>query len=239
MKPLVERVKWVFSHSCTSAINFFLIIKIGVKRRPPQIWIGDSHINYFANFGSKLQKHSLHNNQSGLIIWVGPKLLYTVSKKGFQFDLLSKFLLLMLGDKQKVIISLGEIVCRVHLVPKTLHLGAEAFEQIASNFKTEIMKMISKYDLGTPIILTPVPPSDFGLAESVFPWSGDISKRILVTNFLREALMLLNSDSFKVLDLNTLLADESGKLKRHLSDDGIHVNALGSKKVSGLIFDLL
>jgi hypothetical protein len=98
--------------------------------------------------------------------------------------------------------------------------------------------MVTKYDLGTPIILTPVPPSDFGLAESVFPWSGDISKRILATNFLTEALMCLNSEGFKVLDLNTLLADESGRLNMHLSDDGIHVNALGSKMVSGLIFDL-
>ena len=230
MSPRIRSVKSKVSHLCRSIMAFTIVVGIVAKRKPSEIWIGDSHVHYLANSGAKLRRYSI-TPDNRLVIWIGPKLLYTVSTKGFKLDRLTKLLLLIARKNLNVFILLGEIDCRVHLVPKTMALGQVAFDSIAIDYKRETLKMVAKYKLANVTVLTPVPQSDFGLDNPAYPRRGTLADRILVTNLLTDSLLRLISDNFNVINLSTILSNQVGKLNPSLSDDGIHVNALGSRKV--------
>ena len=209
----------------------FIEISIRVMKSPPSlIWIGDSHAHFIANNKEPLKRVAVTNNNH-LVIYLGPRLLYSVATKGFQFNYMAKAILHLASQSQPVIFVFGEIDCRVHLVSKVKPLGQDIFDGIAANFLYTVKGMVRQFNLGEPILLSPVPPSDLGQSSNNYPRNGSILQRIAVTRSLTDALIKTASSHCICLDLSHLLSDDIGALRSSLTDDGVHTNTKGSQLV--------
>ena len=198
--------------------------------KPNAIWIGDSHAHFIARSGKRI-RHFAITDKNHLLIWLGPKLLYSVSRDGFHIDKLTNLILKKASFGQKLVLSLGEIDCRVHLVPKTLMKGATELDNIIKSYRVSVVQILEEYDLGSAFILSPMPPSDFGLNNPMFPRNGSLSERVKVTKLLTESLVNISSSEFRVINLFSFLANQDGSLNMKYSNDGVHVNLLGSTEV--------
>lgn len=210
--------------------NFIEVSTRVVKSPPVLIWIGDSHAHFIANNGEPLKRVTLTNNNH-LVVYLGPRLLYSVATKGFQFDYMTTAILHLASQSQPVVLVFGEIDCRVHLVSKVKPLEQNIFDGIASNFLDNVNGMVRQFNFGEPILLSPVPPSDLGQSLNKYPRNGSILQRISVTRSLTAALIKTASSHCICLDLSQLLSDDIGALRSSLTDDGVHTNTRGSKLV--------
>ena len=84
------------------------------------LWIGDSHAAYMRSG----LRFPLEQNKpmESLIYWLGPRLMYSVSKSGFPTSLFFRFCI-RLWKPKVVIISLGEIDVRMFLHNPNLRDG--------------------------------------------------------------------------------------------------------------------
>lgn len=142
-----------------------------------------------------------------------------------------KIILKFASNEQTIVLILGEIDCRVHFVKKTLILGDKEFDNIALRYKNIVTQLITDYSLGKAIIIAPFPPSDFGLDNPRFPRNGLLFERVLVTKKIKNSLVKNASESFIVIDNSMNLSCQNGSLDRKYTDDGVHLNFLGSKIV--------
>lgn len=198
--------------------------------KPVSIVIGDSHAHFLLRGGKKLKPFTLIDGKH-LLIWVGPKLLYSVSNRGFGFNRITKTLLKNSSSGQPFVIILGEIDCRVHFVPNNLQNGVKDFQKIAYSFRASILEMQKDFGFGSAIILSPVPPSDIGNDNPYFPRIGTLDERVAVTRLITEALDELSSPEFWVVNLGEILATDIGDLNSTYTDDGVHVNSIGASKI--------
>jgi hypothetical protein len=207
----------------------FLFARILISK-PVSIWIGDSHAHFLIKGGKRLKPFALIDGKH-LLIWVGPKLLYSVANRGFQFNRLANILLRKSSSGQPIVIILGEIDCRVHFVSKNLQNGIEDFRKIAYSFRTKILQLQKELGFGSTIIFSPVPPSDIGNENESYPRIGTLDERVAVTRLITQSLIELSNRDFKVLNLGDILATERGELNPVYTDDGVHVNSIGSSEV--------
>lgn len=212
-----------------SLFNFIFTLLRIVFIKPKVIYIGDSHAHFL--FETKKIKRFSIKDGNRLVIWLGPKLLYTVSKNGFELKKRVRIILRMASNEQPIVIVLGEIDCRVHFVKKTLLLGREEFYNIANNYKKSVISLINTYGLAKAIVIAPFPPSDLGSNNPKFPRNGSISERVIVTKLITESLIRITSSQFSVINCSPMISIENGSLNEKYTDDGVHVNFLGSKKI--------
>ncbi len=212
-----------------SLFDFTLIVLRILLIKPKLIFIGDSHAHFFFE-NKKIKRFSL-KNRNKLIIWLGPKLLYSVSRNGFELKKRVRIILRIASNNQPVVILLGEIDCRVHFVEKTLVLGIQEFDNIAYNYKNFVISLIDTYGFAKAIIIAPFPPSNLGLDNLKFPRNGSISDRVLVTKLITESLLRISSTQFNVINCSPLISIKDGSLDEKYTDDGVHLNFLGSKKI--------
>jgi hypothetical protein len=100
-------------------LNYIFVVLQVFLFKPNLIYLGDSHVHYL--FGDAIKKRKfLVKDRNQLVIWLGPVLMYTISKNGFRFDNQTKTILKLSGSKRRIIIVIGEIDCRVHFVKKPL-----------------------------------------------------------------------------------------------------------------------
>jgi len=210
--------------------DFILLLIKLLRKRPSQIWIGDSHCHFIARSGETIKTYST-SNDGKLVIWLGPRLLYSVSKHGFRFDFLTKLILYFVGRKAVLIIALGEIDCRVHFVLKTLPKGQDEFFKIANDYKIQIMRVIQKFGFTKIILLTPVPATNLGAADLFFPRNGSLFERVLVTKLATKAILNLSDEMIEVVGVTTILQNSDGSFDSRYTDDGVHVNAIGAQRV--------
>lgn len=212
------------------SLDFALVsAKIRISK-PVSIVIGDSHAHFLLKGGKKLKPFTLIDGKH-LLIWVGPKLLYSVSNRGFRFNRLAKILLENSSSGQPFVIILGEIDCRVHFVPNNLQNGIKDFQKIAYSFRTRILEMQKDFGFGSAIILSPVPPSDIGSDNPYYPRIGTLDERVSVTRLITEALDELSNPEFWVVNLGEILSTDRGDLNSVYTDDGVHVNSIGASKI--------
>lgn len=212
------------------SLNFALLTaKIRISK-PVSIVIGDSHAHFILRGSKELKPFTLIDGKH-LLIWVGPKLLYSVSNRGFRFNRLTKILLESSSSGQPFVIILGEIDCRVHFVPNNLQNGIKDFQKITYAFRTKILKMQKDFGFGPAIILSPVPPSDIGSDNPYYPRIGTLDERVSVTRLITEALDELSSPEFWVVNLGEILATDIGDLNSIYTDDGVHVNSIRASKI--------
>jgi hypothetical protein len=212
-----------------SLFNFiFIMLKI-LLVKPNIIYIGDSHAHFL--FKNKKIKRFSVKDGSKLIIWLGPMLLYTVSRDGFKLNKQVRIILRIANNKQPIVFMLGEIDCRVHFVNKTLILGIKEFDNIANSYKKFVISLINAYSLTKAIIIAPFPPSNLGLDNPKFPRNGSIAERVLVTEMITESLLSISSSQFIVINCSPMISTKNGSLNEKFTDDGVHLNFLGSKKI--------
>jgi hypothetical protein len=212
-----------------SLFNFIFIMLRILLVKPNIIYIGDSHAHFL--FKNKKIKRFSMKDGSKLIIWLGPMLLYTVSRDGFKLNKQVRIILRIANNKQPIVIILGEIDCRVHFVNKTLTLGIKEFDNIAYSYKKFVISLINTYSLTKAIIIAPFPPSNLGLDNTKFPRNGSISERVLVTEMITESLLRISSSQFIVINCSPMISTKNGSLNEKYTDDGVHLNFLGSKKI--------
>jgi hypothetical protein len=235
LKKSVTHFKAILSNK-KAEIQIFFSLAYQIRQVPPKsIWIGDSHAYHLINQGAVMQKISI-TADNNLLIWIGPRLLYSVSRKGFEFDFLTRIVLKIASKNQNVFFVLGEIDCRVYLVSKTLPGGPDAFAEIAKNYIHEVSMLLQNFGLKRAIIVGPVPPSDSGAQSSEFPRNGTLAERVFVTKMLTESLLKCSTSDVLMVELAPILSVENGCLDPLLSDDGIHVNRKGSKIALDEIF---
>jgi hypothetical protein len=236
LKKGLTYFKGILSNKKAEIQNFYSLINQIRQVRPKSIWIGDSHAHHLINQGAVMQKISI-TADNNLLIWIGPRLLYSVSRKGFELDFLTRMVFKIASENQNVFFVLGEIDCRVYLVSKTLPGGQDAFAEIAKNYNHQISRLLRNYGLKRAIIVGPVPPSDSGAQSTEFPRNGTLAERVFVTKKLTESLLKCSSIDVLIVELASILSTENGCLDPLLSDDGIHVNRKGSKIALDEIFE--
>ena len=155
-----------------------------------------------------------------------------ISVNGFQLNKTSKVVLRIAGNKQHIVIVLGEIDCRVHFVEKTLFLGTKEFDKIALGYKNSVIILLNTYRLSRAFIIAPIPASDLGLDNPRFPRGGLLHERVLVTKMLTESLVSISSFQFTVMDYSSVVSNNNGSLNIKYTDDGVHLNFFGLKKLT-------
>lgn len=205
-------------------------LQIRVSRKNiSRVWIGDSHASFTSE--SRITQTLLRQSTDALI-WLGPKLMYSISKNGFPPWLL-RSMRYQVFRRVPLVFSFGEIDVRAHLVAK-LEEG-QNFDFVSSYVQriVEIGKSNNGLKL---IIMGPVPPSDIGISDPRYPRNGTLAERI-------KAAQLLNSrvenecDKFgiKFLDVSSIVANGDGSLRSEFTDDGCHLNHVGAIAVKDLL----
>ena len=214
--------------------NFRLLCLRLVCVKPKLVFIGDSHA-YFQSKNHKAIKKFSMNKSNMLTIWLGPELLYKISRDGFSINKEMNIVLKLVQNVRCIVIILGEIDCRVHFVPKSLTLGDEEFSRIALAYKKVITQFITDYGFEKALIIAPYPPSDFGVDNPRFPRNGLISERVLVTKMITKCLVEISSKSFVVIENSAELSTQNGSLDKKYTDDGVHLNSQGADLIQNKI----
>jgi hypothetical protein len=219
--------------------NFGLLRIRLVCVKPKLVFIGDSHA-YVQSKNHKVMKKFSVNKSNILTIWLGPELLYKISKDGFFLDKEMNIVLKLVKNVRFIVIILGEIDCRVHLVQKTLMLGDKEFFKIALAYKKAVTSFITDYGFEKAMIIAPYPPSNFGVNNPRFPRNGLLSERVLVTKNITKCLVEISSKSFIVVENSRELSTQNGSLDRNHTDDGVHLNSQGCDLIQNKInFEIL
>jgi hypothetical protein len=213
-----------------AAVQFLAIQSVISRKRPKLIWIGDSHSRYMSGSGQSPKRYEITKSHD-LVIWLGPRLLYSIAKNGFRLNALDKALLRKVGKNNTCVFVFGEIDCRVHLAHKSRYEDQEQLASISREFKNHIRTIADGFNFRSCIVLTPVPPSNFGVKDPKFPRVGSLNERVLATKALTKSLVRLEDQSFAILDLSSILASENGALNPDYSEDGVHVNSVGASAV--------
>jgi len=209
----------------------FIQIYIKIWKKPIKcIWIGDSHSRYIVGNSALTKRYSL-SKHNDLIIWLGPRLLYSISIQGFRLNFFDKMILRRVGSINLCVFVFGEIDCRVHFVPRKIHLYQEELMRIVQGYKIQVTKLINKYHISSSFVLTPIPPSDFGSNNPMFPRTGSLIDRVIATKATSNTLNEYSNENFTVVDLSKYLSNSDGSLNLYYSDDGVHVNSLGSSVI--------
>lgn len=191
--------------------------------------IGDSHASFLVG---REPKEILKSQQGDLVLWLGPRLMYSVAHRGFEFTWRQTWALRRLNFSTLVFV-LGEIDVR-------MYLGQEPHERFRNplwvkRYCEKICELKSRYRAKRAIIVSPVPPSDLGYDNPRFPRVGTLQARVNGLEWLRAELER-NSRGFDahgvaLVDPTVELVDESGQLNAVYTDDGVHLNESGARIV--------
>jgi hypothetical protein len=209
------------------------------------IYIGDSHIWYIATKTKSTKKSRIHFNSNGdLILWLGPKLMYTIGAKGFKFSILQKASLYIANKKnyKNLIAHFGEIDCRVWSSKLD---NIENIDLISKRYILQIENLCNFYGFTRSLLISPIPPSDKGQLNLEFPRNGSLATRVQVTNRLTQSLIANRRPNYiEVLNSQSLVGSnpssaDFGALDEIYSLDGCHVNPAGAELLKRYIDEFL
>jgi hypothetical protein len=194
------------------------------------LWIGDSHASFLAD--APLTRFAV-TSTADAVIWLGPRLMYSLSREGFPDPLLPELRRRLNLTSTPIILTAGEIDCRVHLVERRNRPDAFAF---VADYVARASELRIRLDAPHAFLLGPVPPSDLGPENADLPRRGTLADRVAVSRELEaelcESVMRFGDPAISAVPLGRRLAETcTGELARHLSLDGCHVNLLGSRAV--------
>lgn len=194
--------------------------------------MGDSHAvaftdsSYQRNLNLKYQRFD-RARYLFVSLWFRDTLAYQVSQGKYseRTPRILRWLRYLRFTGVKFVFCFGEIDVRCHLAD----LDKD------SNFLEKYVEECSQLVGGDPhniAFVTPTPPSDFYEDHPDFPRNGTLSERIRAHNiFCQNLKSAAESQSFACIDTRVLLSDEHGGLKRDYTQDGCHLNTIGSSIV--------
>lgn len=194
-----------------------------------RLWIGDSHAAFLAS--APLQRFSMSAREAA--VWLGPRLMYSIARDGFPDPLISELRKVRLPlAATPIVLVLGEIDCRVHLVE---HLHRNDALGFAARYLERAAELRGRLGAGHAFVVAPIPPSDRGV-DPAYPRNGTLQQRVAITRRLEETLSGAAAESnepcVSVVRVADLLADaRTGELAARFTDDGCHVNRRGSKLI--------
>lgn len=209
---------------------FFNVVKFNNLRI---LWVGDSHAISMRS-GLRLR---LDQNKpiESLLYWLGPRLMYSVSKSGFPTSLFFQFSM-RFWKPRFVIVSLGEIDVRMFL-----HNPHLRNSQWVLDYLYKVLELCNKLNLRQIYLLTSIPVSNLPPLDPI-ERVGSTEDRLNGFDWLQNQidLELRSNRTFSkihLLDLFSCLNGPDGTLSSKFSDDGIHVNSAGAWQVWGTIFN--
>jgi hypothetical protein len=194
------------------------------------LWIGDSHASFLAD--APLKRFAV-TSAADAVVWLGPRLMYSLSREGFPDPLLPELRRGLDLTTAPIIVTAGEIDCRVHLVERRHRADAFAF---VADYVARASELRIRLNAPRVFLLGPVPPSDSGPENLDLPRTGTLAERVAVSRGLEaelcESVIRVGDPAISAVPLGRHLGDpNTGELARHLSLDGCHVNLLGSRAV--------
>ena len=216
--------------SLVTSIRVLRIFFNIAKRSSPRVLsIGDSHAVHFY----KYLLDTIPNNQN-VLCWLGPRLMYSVAKRGFCLTRLQE-IALKVWKPQYCFIWLGEIDVRMHLVKQGYSTKADLVWLENFIIQLEVFWL----QLGKPnlILFSPVPQISDSIFASEYPAYGSFHNRVEAQNALILQLQSLASKvSFPLnfIEITTTLQDTNGHLLPAYSDDSCHLNFFGFKTIDVL-----
>lgn len=212
-------------------IGQFQVEKIrGSKTEIANVWLGDSHASF--NSGIPL-RDLLRRSGTDALIWLGPRLMFSISKDGFpDFLFKPRYKNLMKGNR-KLLVSFGEIDIRVHLSRESSKV--QKFEWVGS-YVEAVSELLNFWNPSVVFILGPVPPSG-GMVDSQFPVNETLALRIEGTNLMNEKLATQTSNNPKIrfVSLSSLLGDNEGLLLSKFYQDGVHASGNSRLEIQNFI----
>ena len=224
---------------------FLGILLIRLSGREPTLIVGDSHAVILGggNLASSRRIQRARSAGAAYIIWLGPKLLYSVAHKGFP----SWARALMSGAPSRIAgaagvrleLVLGEIDVRCHLAPRLRCDGPTAVEQLGDAYVAFLGSCIRNPAVLEICYHEPTPPSDLGMQNEAFPRAGTLAERIechrLLSNRIAAGIETHFCNDSRVRFVPTppgaKLVD--GSLSPGWTDDGCHFNRAALVAING------
>jgi hypothetical protein len=188
------------------------------------VWVGDSHAAYLRK-GLK-HRDLNHPTIESLVYWLGPRLMYSVSRSGFPTTFFFRTFIRIWKPKL-VIISLGEIDVRMYLSDPRLRNSLWVKDYLVK--VNEFRKMLN---LKVIYVLPDMPISKIPPLEPI-ERRGSFEARLdgyiwLKLEVKRQIELDESFSNIKCLSYRDSLVNDSASLASDFTDDGIHVNAVGS-----------
>ena len=194
-------------------------------------WLGDSHAAFLSGTTIKSLNKDLNNNP---LIWLGPRLMFSISKKGFPDFLFAKSNSGLLKDKSALAISLGEIDVRAHLSKDGSDIDVDEW---VLNYVLKVRELTNHLEPTCTILIGPVPPSPNQVRNPKLPIVGPLDRRIHFTSLLEMALgeNIRAFADLSFVPLSPLLANTDGILREDFVLDGIHTSEKACKVLAETI----
>lgn len=223
--PQIQKIRRVYARIFT----LLRVLLICLCQRRVRLFVGDSHNNFLNEIDFKT-KHRWNFSKSGdIVIWVGPKLMYSVGLYGLRFSR-SEYMALKLLNISEAYFNFGEIDVRVHGAKLK---NSTNIETLVRNYLSKVKLFSSKIGVKEFHVINLIPPSDLGTQNPEFPRNESLIFRIELTKSINYQLAT-QASKFTVIDQYTCLADAEGKLNSEYTSDGLHVNSMGATKVRRL-----
>ena len=213
-----------FRHKIFSFKLFILSITKGAAHI---VYIGDSHSYSFTlpfePTNDKINKLIKINNTEHLY-WLGPRLLYSVIKKGISTDLIAILNCFRIKKKQIILVwFLGEI--DISVFGKQRYLNSN--ENIDNLIRNYVEYLNSNFFNFKNIIVIPTKPSDIGFNNPSYPRDGTLEERIIVFKLFEKAIK--NQKSIQYFDQNKFIIKDY--LSKDETNDGTHFDFKYSLKI--------
>jgi lysophospholipase L1-like esterase len=138
-------------------------------------------------------------------------------------------------------VLLGEIDVRAHLAVRAPEALAEF--DFVGNYVARVRDLGAVVRSPKVVVVVPVPPTEEGAFNPDWPVRGSFAQRLGQFESLREALAdgvaASPISGLVLLDLTAVLADPDGGLAARLTDDRVHLNAVGAAIVRRAMADLV
>lgn len=159
--------------------------------------------------------------------WVGPKLLFSVGKKGLQLNKRMEQILGVISPTNTVFLF-GEIDIRTR--PLELNKSKFASQSVVESYLHSLLEFCRRYGLSSPCVLQPPPPSKRLSNSKDFPTTGTIADRIQANTLIARELKI-QSPAFglKYIAFPESLVEADGSTREMYALDGVHTNSIANE----------
>jgi hypothetical protein len=191
------------------------------RRRPTELWIGDSHA---MTFNQGIDNAMFFRGPDGqLILRLGARLMWSLGTKGFPPRVHRVSRLVRAWGRPGSIVPVfcaGEIDVRAHLAGRPADFG------FVDDYVDRCVQVGEAMRARTVAVVVPPPAVAMEDDESWYPIVGSVEERIAVHRGLRAALAgaVRRHPGTVLLDFTELLADASGAMPVDRTVDGCHTN---------------
>jgi hypothetical protein len=211
------------------------------RRRPVQLWIGDSHAVWL---NRPWPAPTLSQAAEDRFVWhLGPRLMYSLARRGYPVAVQRVARLLRVtgaGRWVTPVFVAGEIDVRCHLAD---HVGAADPFGFVAHYVAAGRAVARAAGAARALFVVPVPPSDEVPDYFGFPVRGTLAERLSAFTALRAELLRIAAEPspdvpVAVVDATTDISAPEGGVRVELTVDGCHLKPEGARFVHARLAEL-